>query len=178
MAVGRPLRGNRRQDLENRSMMTKTQVLPSEAGRSVMKSTPRCGQGRLETGNGRVCLMEMAQSEQPCTNPLTSLAILGHQKWSFSNERVPLAPGWPVSRDVYTEWISGVRHALVMYCKPGGQPGGAGRRRCQIRDSTGWGWQWVPLEWWLLVPHRPLLENRNGKEHPLPHSWDLDDRRW
>ncbi len=28
-------------------------MLPSETGRSVMKSTPRCDQGRLGTGSGR-----------------------------------------------------------------------------------------------------------------------------
>ncbi len=53
IAVGRPLRERRRQDLENRSITTRTHVLPSEAGRSVMKSTPRCNQGRLRTGGGR-----------------------------------------------------------------------------------------------------------------------------
>ncbi len=53
MAVGRPLRGRRRQDLENQSITTSTHVLPSETGRSVMKSTPRCDQGRLGTGSRR-----------------------------------------------------------------------------------------------------------------------------
>ncbi len=47
------MRGMRRQNFEKRSMMTRMQVLPSEAGRSVMKSTPRCDHGRLGMGNGR-----------------------------------------------------------------------------------------------------------------------------
>ncbi len=34
-------------------MTTRTQVLPSEAGRSVMKFTPRYDQGRLGMGSGR-----------------------------------------------------------------------------------------------------------------------------
>lgn len=71
MAVGRPLRGRRRQVLEKRSMTTSTHVLQSEAGRSVMKSSPRCDQGRLGMGSGRSLpdgrwrgLLEMAHSEQ------------------------------------------------------------------------------------------------------------------
>ncbi len=70
----------------------------------------RCDQGRLGTGSGRSLpdgrwhgLLAMAQSEQPWTNLLTSLAILGHQKRSFSSEWVLLAPGWPVPREVWTE---------------------------------------------------------------------------
>ncbi len=35
-------------------MMTKIHVLPSETGKSVIKSTPRCDQGRL--GMGVSCL--------------------------------------------------------------------------------------------------------------------------
>ncbi len=68
--MGRLLSGRRKQDLENRSMMTRTHVLPSEAGRSVMKSTSRCDQGWLGMGSGRSLpdgkwhgLLEMAQSE-------------------------------------------------------------------------------------------------------------------
>ncbi len=86
--------------------MTRMHVLPSEGGRSVTKSTPRCDQGRFGTGSGRSLpagngrgLLDMAQSGHPCTNLLTSLAILGHQKRSRSSERVLLAPGWPVPRD-------------------------------------------------------------------------------
>ncbi len=67
--------------------MTRMHVLPSEGGRSVTKSTPRCDQGRFGTGSGRSLpagkwrgLLDMAQSGHPCTNLLTSLAILGHQK--------------------------------------------------------------------------------------------------
>ncbi len=91
-------------------MTMRTQVLPSEADRSMMKSTPRYDQDRLGTCSGRSLpdgkqrrVLETAQSEQLCMNLLTSLVILGHQKRSFSNERVPLAPGWPVPRDVCTE---------------------------------------------------------------------------
>ncbi len=87
MAVGRPLRGRRRQLLENLSIMTRIHVLPSEGGRSVMKSTPRCDQGRFGTGSGRSLpdgrwrgLLEMAQSGHPYTNLRTSRAMLGHQK--------------------------------------------------------------------------------------------------
>ncbi len=86
MAVGRPLRGRSRQDFENRSTITSMHVLPPESGRSVIKSTPRCDHGRLGTGNGRSLpagkwrgLLEIAQSMQPWTNLLTSLAMLGHQ---------------------------------------------------------------------------------------------------
>ncbi len=67
--MGRPLSGRRQQDLENRSMKTRTHVLPSEAGRSVMKSTSRCDQGWLGTGGRSLPdgkwhgLLEMAQSE-------------------------------------------------------------------------------------------------------------------
>ncbi len=85
IAVGRPPRGRSRQDLENRSTITSMHVLPSESGRSVMKSTPRCDHGRLGTGNRRSLpagkwrgLFEMAQSVQPWTNLLTSLAMFGH----------------------------------------------------------------------------------------------------
>ncbi len=86
ITVGRPLRGRSRQDLENRSTITSMHVLPSESGRSVMKSTPRCDHGWLWMGNGRSLpagkwrgLLEMAQSVQPWTNLITSLAMLGHQ---------------------------------------------------------------------------------------------------
>lgn len=41
-------------------------------------------------------VLDMVQSEHPCTNLLTYLAILDKQKWSHSSERVLLAPGWPV----------------------------------------------------------------------------------
>ncbi len=105
MAVGRPLRGRRRQLFENLSTMTRIQVLPLEGGRIVMKSTPKCDHGRAGTGNGRSLpdgrwrgLLEMAQFGHPCMNILMSRAILGHQKRSFSSERFPLAPGWPVPR--------------------------------------------------------------------------------
>ncbi len=80
-----------------------------------MKSTPRCDHGRLGMGNGRSLpdgrwrgLFDMAQSGHPCTNLLTSLAILGHQKRSCSSERVLLAPGWPVPKEVLAEKMSGV----------------------------------------------------------------------
>ncbi len=76
MAVGKPLRGRRRQLFENLSTITRIQVLPLEAGRSVMKSTPKCDHGRAGTGSGRSLpdgrwrgLLEMAQSGHPCTNP-------------------------------------------------------------------------------------------------------------
>lgn len=51
-AVGRPLRGISLQALENLSMVTRIHVLPSEGGRSVTKSTPRCDQGRCGMGSG------------------------------------------------------------------------------------------------------------------------------
>ncbi len=35
-------------------MMTKIHVLPSETGKSMIKSTPRCDQGRLGMGNGSI----------------------------------------------------------------------------------------------------------------------------
>ncbi len=76
MAVGRPLMESSRQDFENRSTITSMHVLPSESGRSVMKSTPRCDHGRLGMGNGRSFpagkwqgLLEMAQSVQPLDEP-------------------------------------------------------------------------------------------------------------
>ncbi len=53
IAVGRFLRGIKRQDLENRSTITRIHVLPFEAGKSVTMSTPRCDHGRLGTGSGR-----------------------------------------------------------------------------------------------------------------------------
>ncbi len=187
MAVGRPLRGNRWQELENRLMTMRTQVLPSEADRSMMKSTPRYDQDRLGTCSGRSLpdgkrrrVLETAQSEQLCMNLLTSLVILGHQKRSFSNERVPLAPGWPVPRDVCTEWISGVRRALVMYCKPGGQLGGVGVETLEGVSDSGFHWMGLTIISFgmtFLVPHRPLLGNGDGREHPLLRSWDLDDMR-
>ncbi len=69
MAVGEPFRGIKRHDLENRSMMTRMNVLPSEGGRSVAKSTPRCDQGHCGMGKGRSLpdgrwrgLLEMALS--------------------------------------------------------------------------------------------------------------------
>ncbi len=86
IAVGRFLSGIKRQDLENLSTTTRMHVLPSDAGRSVTKSTPRCDHGRLGTGSGRSLpagrwrgLFEMAHSSQPWTNLLTSLAMFGHQ---------------------------------------------------------------------------------------------------
>ncbi len=55
------------------------QVLSSEGGRSVMKSTPRCDQGRFGTGSGWSLpdgrwqgLLEIAQAEHPRTNLRTS----------------------------------------------------------------------------------------------------------
>ncbi len=150
MAVGSPLRGRRRQDLENRSTITSILVLPSDGGRSVMKSTPRCDQGRLGTGSGRSLpdgkwrgLLEMAQSEHPWTNLRTSWAMFGHQKRSFSSERVALAPGWPVPNDVWTEWMRGVRCALMTYCLPGGQPGGSLLET--LEEGTEFGDQWMGL---------------------------------
>ncbi len=69
MAVGEPFRGIKGHDLENRSMMTRMNVLPSEGGRSVAKSTPRCDQGRCGMAKGRSLpngrwrgLLEMALS--------------------------------------------------------------------------------------------------------------------
>ncbi len=80
------MRGRNQHDLENLSTITNMQILPSEAGRSVMKSTPRCDHGRLGTGSGRSLpagncrgLLEMVQSVQPWTNLLKFLAMLGHQ---------------------------------------------------------------------------------------------------
>lgn len=52
--------------------ITRMHVLPSEAGRSVMKSTPRCDHGRLGMGRGKSLqdgkwrgVFEVAQSGQP-----------------------------------------------------------------------------------------------------------------
>ncbi len=132
MAVGRPLRGIRRQDFENRSTIPSMHALPLEGGRSVMKSTLRCDQDRLGMGRGLSLpdgrwrgLFEMAHSEHPCANLLTFWAMSVHQKRSFSIERVLFAPRWPVPREQCTEWMRGVRWVLVTYCNPGGQPGGA-----------------------------------------------------
>ncbi len=105
IAVGRFLWGINLQDLENRSTITRIQVFPLEAGKSVTKSTPRCDHGRLGMGRGRSLpagrwreLLEIAHYSQPWTSLLTFLAMFGHQKRSFSSERVALAPGWPVHR--------------------------------------------------------------------------------
>ncbi len=159
MAVGRPLRGRRRQLFENLSTMTRIHVLPSEGGRSVMKSTPRCDQGRFGTGSGRSLpdgrwrgFFEMAQSGHPCTNLCTSQAMLGHQKRSFSSARVPLAPGWPVPRDECAEWMRGVRCVRVMYCSPGGQPGGSLVETLEVGTDSGDHW----------MGHRNMSSGRMG----------------
>ncbi len=134
-------------NFENLSTMTNMQVLPFDGGRSVMKSTPKCDHGRVGTGSGRSLpdgrwrgLLETAQSEHPCTNLLTSWAMLGHQKRSFSNERVPLAPGWPVPRDACAEWMIGVRCLRGTYCRPGGQPGGSEVETLGLRMDSGAHW--------------------------------------
>ncbi len=95
MAVGSPFRGTRRQAFENLSTVTKMQVLPSDAGKSVTKSTPRCDYGHRGMGRGRSFpdgkwqgVFAMAHSWHPLTYLLMSLAIPGHQKRSCSNERV------------------------------------------------------------------------------------------
>lgn len=62
------------------------------------------------------------------------MAMLGHQKRSLSNGRVPLAPGWPVPGDECTELMRGLRCALVTYCKPGGQPGGVVVEASELED--------------------------------------------
>lgn len=102
-AVGRPLRGISLQALENLSMVTRIHVFPSEGGRSVTKSTPRCDQGCCGMGSGNSfpegkCrgTLVMAQSWQPWINSLTSWCIPGHQYFCWIDAHVLVAPGWPV----------------------------------------------------------------------------------
>lgn len=52
MAVGRPFRGTKRQDLEKWSIMTSIAVKPLESGRSVTKSMERWDQGGCGIGSG------------------------------------------------------------------------------------------------------------------------------
>ncbi len=74
MAVGKPLRGMSLQAFENRSTATNIHVLPSDGGKSVTKSTPRCDQGRRGMGRGGSfpdgrCrgVLDMAHSGHPLT---------------------------------------------------------------------------------------------------------------
>ncbi len=88
-------RGTRRHALENLSTVTRMQVLPSDAGKSVTKSTSRCAHGHRGMGRGRNFpdgkwwgVFAVAHSRDPLTYLLMSLAIPGHQKQSFISERV------------------------------------------------------------------------------------------
>ncbi len=160
------------QNLEKRSMMNKIHVLPSETGKSMMKSTPRCDQGRLGVGNGKSLpagrwreLLEMAKSGQPCTNLLTSLAILGHQKRSRSSERVALAPGWPVPREVWVVWMRGVHWVLGTYWWSGGQPGGLAGG---VVEATGGEVHWKGL---VMISAGSIL---SGSSEPSSGVWIRD----
>lgn len=53
MAVESPFSGISWQALENLSMITRMQVFPLGAGKSVIKSTPRCDNERPGMGRGR-----------------------------------------------------------------------------------------------------------------------------
>jgi len=119
MAVGKLLRDTNWQALENLSTITRMQALPSEGGRLVTKSTPRCDQGQHGTGSGRSLpagkwreVFEMVQSWHPCTNFLMSCAMLDHQKQPLNSERVWLAPGWPVPTEEWTDVIRGILWVL------------------------------------------------------------------
>lgn len=57
MAVGNPFRGISLHALENISLITRMQVFPSEAGMSVMKSSPRCDHGLEGWAEEEVCQM-------------------------------------------------------------------------------------------------------------------------
>ncbi len=72
-----------------------------------------------------------------CTNLLTSLAMSGNQKQSFSSKRVLLASGWPVLRDECMEWISGVRWEQGTYWRPSGLPGEVAS---ETLEEVGWSW--------------------------------------
>lgn len=69
IADGNPVRGMRRQALENRSTTTRIRVKASEA---VMKSTPKCEQGSREKWAVVGAFLQEDAVVQPWTKRLTS----------------------------------------------------------------------------------------------------------
>lgn len=66
----------------------------------------------------------MAHSIHFCMNLLMYFAIPGIQKQSFSNERISLAPGWPVPGYEWADRIRRLHCVIWVYCRSGGQPSG------------------------------------------------------
>lgn len=70
-AVGKPGRGMRQSDFENKLTITRMVLWPCDSGRSVMKSIAMCDQDLYDTGRGSTLLagrvwgtLAWAQAEQ------------------------------------------------------------------------------------------------------------------
>ncbi len=141
-AVGSPQRGINLHAFEKRSTATRTQVFPSDSGRSVTKSIPMCDQGRRGMGRGTSLptgrlrgVEDMAQTEQLRTYRMTSRDILGHQYQAWRSERVRWLPGCPEPGTVWTEPRRDCRWDDGTKVFPSGPPSGAGSVRVAVLMS-------------------------------------------
>ncbi len=130
-AVGSPLRGINLHAFEKQSTVTRTQVLPSELGRSTTKSIPYLDQGHRGTGSGTSLptgrcqgVFDMAQTKQLRTYQMTSRVILGHQNRTWRSERVCVLPRCPEPGILCTEPQKG----LTLWCRDIGFPFWASQR--------------------------------------------------
>ncbi len=124
-AVGSPLRGINLHAFEKQSTVTRTQVLPSELGRSTTKSIPYLGPGpswdwqwhefAYWEVSGR---LRHGKTKQLRTYRMTSRVILGHQNRTWRSERVCVLPGCSEPGILCTEPQKG----LTLWCRDIGFP--------------------------------------------------------
>ena len=92
--------------LENRSTIVRMVSLPCDTGNPVTKSKAMGNQGRPGTGSGRrrpadgqCAAFPWTQTVQALTYSRISAAIVGHQKWRWSSDKVQKDPGWQANLD-------------------------------------------------------------------------------
>ncbi len=129
LADGNLGRGMKWAAFENRSTMVKTTVFLLEGGRPVTKSSEMWDQGLDGTDSGwrspaegRLEVLEMAQTEQAKTNHRISRAIHGHQNRCLIRNMVRLTPGWQATLEQWLHRMTLDRKVSGTNKRPGGHP--------------------------------------------------------
>ncbi len=188
LADGNLGRGMKWAAFENRSTTVKTTVFPLEAGRPVTKSSEMWDQGLDGTDSGwrspaegRLEVLETAQTEQAKTKHRMSRAIDGHQNRCLIRNVVRLTPGWQATLEQWLHRMTSDRKVSGTNKRPGGHPDG-GVTPCEaVRtfDSISQ----VTAETKISVAQwaRKKTGDQNGRKYGTVHrawcSWNLADKK-
>ena len=86
---------------------------------------PGTGSGQRRPAGGRWVTSPLAHTVQALTYSRVSAAMVRHQKWCWSRDKVQKAPGWQVNRDVWVHWKTWGRTETGTNKRPWGPPPGS-----------------------------------------------------